>query len=143
MCESSKLEEFGFPILFSKISKSFNKKFGDFLIPYGLSKLHAFYLMCLYKNKKGLTLNQLNIMTGCDKANTSRAISDMEEKDMVVRSSLGEKKYKVILTDKGLDVGKVFMQSIKDSIKKTFAMLTEKELCFFQSIILKLSKENI
>ena len=138
----NKLGELGFPILFSKLSKSFNKRFGDYLIPFGLSKLHAYYLMCLYKNKNGLTLNQLNIMTGCDKANTSRAINDMADKGIVERSGQEcEKKYRVVLTKKGFDIGKDFMHSIKDSIKNTFSVLTEKELEFFQNIVKKLAKE--
>ncbi|MGN0961659.1 MAG: MarR family winged helix-turn-helix transcriptional regulator [Christensenellales bacterium] len=132
-----------FPILFSKISKCFNKKFGDYLIPYGLSKLHAFYLLCLYKHKKGLTLNQLNIMTGCDKANTSRAITDMEEKGIIIKiNKENEKKYKVMLTEKGQNIGKEFVQSIKNHIKQTFSILSKNEIEVLKNVITKLIKEE-
>ena len=139
-CESSR--ELEFPILFNKLTKNFNKKLGDFLVPYGLSKLHSFYMVCLYMHKKGLTLNQLNFMTGCDKANTSRAISDMEDKGIVVRSSGdNEKKYKVMLTDKGINIGKDFVKSVKESIKRAFSSLTDKEVSVFHNVIFKLVKE--
>lgn len=135
--------ELDFPIMFNKITRNFNKKLGDFLMPYGLSKLHSLYLVCLYRHKKGLTLNQLNFLTGFDKANTSRAISDLEEKEITYRIlGAGEKKYKVSLTEKGFSICKDFVKSIKESIKKTFASLTEKEMNFFQSIIFKLMNEE-
>lgn len=129
--------------MFNKIAKSFNKKFGDLLVPYGLSKLHSFYILCLHTHKNGLTLNQLNFLTGCDKANTSRAIADLEDKGIVMKSSMSnEKKYKVFLTEQGFQVAKEFVKEIKESIKKYFASLTEKEFAFLQNVLLKLSKES-
>ena len=139
MCCLDKLDELNMPILFSKISKNFNKKFGDYLKTYGLSKIQAFYLVCLYKNDQGLTLNQLNDMTGCDKANTSRAISDMEVKGIVDRNNKDiEKKYGVYLTDKGKEITSEFVQAIKLDIKESLTVLTSEEVNVLQNIIKKL-----
>lgn len=137
------IRELEFPLVINRIAKTFNKRLGDFLVPYGLSKLHSLYLACLFRHRKGLTLNELNFLTGNDKANTSRAISDMEEKGFVIRSSYDNtKKYKVCLTEKGIDVGVAFVKTIKDSVKRMLAKLTEKETDFFKSIIFKLLQEN-
>lgn len=128
-----------FPLVINRITKNFNKKLGEFLLPYGLSKLHSLYLACLFRHRKGLTLNQLNILTGNDKANTSRAIADMEEKGFVTRSSYDNtKKYKVYLTDKGIDVGVAFVKQIKESVKRIFGKLSQKEADFFKDIVFRL-----
>lgn len=129
------------PILFNRMNKNFNKGLGDFLVSYGLSKLHSFYMVCLYIYKKGLTLNQLNFLTGFDKANTSRAISDMEEKGIVDRvSNNTNRKYKVVLTEKGFNIGKDFIKTVKENIKKTFSVLTESEMSTFRFLVSKLLK---
>ena len=75
------------PILFNKTNKLFTKLYDDLLKPYGLSKFHGFYLICLHKNPEGLKLNDFNQIIGCDKANTSRAMSDLESKGFIVRDS--------------------------------------------------------
>lgn len=132
-----------FPLVINRITKNFNKRLGDFLVPYGLSKLHSLYLACLFRHRKGLTLNELNLLTGNDKANTSRAISDMVEKGFVSRSSYDNtKKYKVRLTEKGIDVGVAFVQTVNESVKKCFARLSQMEADFFKKIVFKLLQEN-
>ena len=84
------------PILFNKTNKEFTKAYDELLKPYGLTKFHGFYLICLYKNPQGLKLNDINHIIGCDKANTSRAIADLENKGFISKSTdnTNEKKYK-------------------------------------------------
>lgn len=138
MCEFKNFSQLDIPILFSKLSKNFNKKFGNYLNLFNMSKLHAFYLVCLFKNQQGLTLNQLNEMTGCDKSNTSRVISDMQEKDIVRKSSDSDKKYGVCLTEKGINIASKFVEAIEIDIKKTLSILTLEEINIFKNIIEKL-----
>ena len=46
-------------------------------------------------------LNELNKLIGCDKANTSRAIGDLEEKGIIFKNNIdcSEKKYLVKFPD--------------------------------------------
>lgn len=118
-----------FPILFNKINKNINKQYDKFLKPYALSKLHAFYLICLRKFDKGLKLNDLNSLIGCDKANTSRAITDLEEKGVVTRDTTfdNERKYFVKLTEYGNKIASYFINESKKKLNSMLSNLDEKE----------------
>ena len=117
------------PILFNKTNKLFTKLYDDLLKPYGLSKFHGFYLICLHKNPDGLKLNDFNQIIGCDKANTSRAMSDLEAKGFIVRDSesIIEKKYMVKLTDIGKEVSDKFVNNIRKFGSSLMDKLTEDE----------------
>ena len=117
------------PILFNKTNKLFTKLYDDLLKPYGLSKFHGFYLICLHKNPEGLKLNDFNQIIGCDKANTSRAMSDLESKGFIVRDSdsIIEKKYMVKLTDVGKEVSDKFVNNIRKFGSSLMDKLTEDE----------------
>ena len=129
------------PIFFSQINKDFNKLCERFLKPKGFGKLHAFYLICLYDKINGLKLNEINDYIGCDKANTSRAIADLENKNIICRDSPNncEKKYFVKLTSLGLELCKEFILKIKEEISKMFKRLTDDEFNIFIRLLNKLA----
>jgi DNA-binding MarR family transcriptional regulator len=117
------------PVYINRLHKNMQKIYDDLLKPYGLSKFHAFYLMFLMKYDKGLKLNELNDKIGCDKANTSRAIMDMENKGIIIRevNTDCEKKFIVKLTNKGFDIANKFKQMSRDCMQNLFGKLSNKE----------------
>ena len=143
-CNNYEQFEAELPILFSKITKSFNRNYGDFLKPYGLSKLHAFYLLCLLKNSHGIKVKQICDELGCDKANTSRALADLESKGIISKSSQNdnEKKYDIKLTDKGFNIAKNFEKSVKENVGIMLSVLNQEDVNYLTNIIRKLS-DNI
>jgi len=128
------------PILIAKLFKNFQKTYDEILKPFGLSKFHAFYLMCLSKYSNGLKLNELNDIIGCDKANTSRAITDLENKGIILREigSFNEKKFNVKLTDKGFYIAKNFCVKSKTYSDNLISNLTNNEQEEFFRLISKM-----
>ena len=136
-----KFEEDVFPIMLCKIHKNLQKQYVEILKPYGLSKFLSFYLLCLLKFKSGLKLNDLNEIIGCDKANTSRAIADLEEKNIVCKDIPidKEKKFFVKLTDYGLNLAQKFYNSSKTFYEKILNKLSHEEQEKFYEIMLKMT----
>lgn len=128
------------PIVLNKMSKNFNRDYGEFLKPYGLSKIHSLYLLCLHKRKDGMKLKELNEVIGCDKANTSRAISDLQEKGIICRNTENEneKKYLVKLTEHGYNVSTKFAELVKQNVNKVISKLTKEEMSTLIGIFKKL-----
>ncbi len=122
-------EHYIVPILFNRVMKSFNKVYDEYLKPFGLSKFHGFYLMTLFKYPNGLKLNDFNTIIGCDKANTSRAMADLEEKRLVLKDfpTTAEKKFLVRLTEKGREVAFKFDENMRKFGEKVFSCLDEDE----------------
>ena len=128
------------PILFSKMSKDFNRDYGEFLKPYGLSKIHSFYLLCLHKRPDGIKLKELSEIVGCDKANTSRAIADLQDKGIVCKDTDNdiEKKYMVMLTSEGREVANKFAELVRVNVTNVLSRLSKNEIDTLKSIINKL-----
>ena len=136
-----KFEEDIFPIMLCKMHKNMQKQYDEILKPYGLSKFHSFYLLCLLKFKKGLKLNDLNEIIGCDKANTSRAIADLEDKDIICKDipEDKEKKYFVKLTEYGKKIAQKFYESSREFYNRIFNKLTRDDQEKFYEIMLKMT----
>ncbi len=128
------------PIVFSKLNKNFSKQYDEILKPYGLSKFHAFYLIYLHKYTDGLTLGDCNRLIGCDKANTSRAVADLESKSMINRlyANEGEKKYLIALTEKGREISQKFIESTRGFAKTMLDKITLEEQKLLLNIINKM-----
>lgn len=130
------------PILLNKACKNFCKEFDSILKPYGLSKLHAFYLIVLFNNaNKGITLSDINNKLGCDKANTSRALTNLMEKNFISKSSNAcEKKYMVKLTKEGEQLAKTFIDRVQESNYELLSVFDEEEKMEFFRLVKKLGE---
>ena len=129
------------PIMVSQMDKDFTRNCERVLRPQGLSKLHAFYLFCLYANLDGMKLNDITKFIGCDKANTSRALNDLEQKgiiEKVINNDI-KKKYLVKLTEMGLDICHDFICKIREQINSTFSVLTDEEYLTFVNLLKKVT----
>lgn len=143
-CNNYEQFEVELPILFTKLSKMFNKGYSDFLKPYDLSKLHAFYLLCLLKHPEGMKIKQICDELDCDKANTSRALIDLEKRGVVTKSSHkdGEKKYDIKLTDYGVDIACKFQRYVEECVELSLRALTQDDINQLLIIIKKLIDFN-
>jgi DNA-binding MarR family transcriptional regulator len=129
-----------FPIWFATIRKAVQKRQTEFLKPYGLSSIHAKYLVALVNCEEGMTLRELCEKLFVDKANTSRAIAALEELDYIEKKFLSTsmQKYRICLTAKG----NLLAQKVVDDMKKAydilFAHLTSEELQTVHNVMIKI-----
>ena len=118
------------PLILNKLKKRLDQTSLSSLKEYNLSKLHLLYLMVLFENEEGMTLKELSEHLGFDKANTSRAISQLTDKGFVRKLSQGElaMKYKVELTPKGRDVAMIIWGQIDEANVEIVSLFTPEEL---------------
>lgn len=85
-----------------EISRCWHKLTADEMANYGLKGPHAMYLMAIRRSLTGVTSAQLAEQCGRDKADVSRAVSLLEEKNLIRREGNA---YRALLklTDKGCE----------------------------------------
>ncbi len=93
-----------FILTISEINKYWHKIASDEMAKYGLKGPYVIYLVALSKNKEGLNAVQLSEICGRNKADVSRAMSDMASKGLVTKKSENNATYRarLMLTDEGL-----------------------------------------
>jgi DNA-binding MarR family transcriptional regulator len=118
------------PLIINKLRKRLDQTSLSSLKEYALSKLHLLYLMVLFEKEEGLTLKELSEYLGFDKANTSRAISQLIEKGFVQKLSQGDLalKYKIDLTPKGRDVAVIIWEQMNEANIEIVSLFTPEEL---------------
>jgi DNA-binding MarR family transcriptional regulator len=118
------------PLILNKLKKRLDQTSLSSLTEYNLSKLHLLYLMVLFEKE----------YIGFDKANTSRAISQLIEKGFVQKLSQGELalKYKIQLTPKGREVAVIIWGQIDEANAEIISLFTPEELQSLAQIAAKL-----
>ena len=136
------------PIMLNKLRKRLDSISLPLLKKYDLSKLHLLYLVVLFESEDGMTLKELTDFLDFDKANTSRAISQLIAKEYVQKRTQGdlEFKYKIELTPKGRDAAKNISEQNQKANAALLELLTPEELSALSQIAGKLwqflSEEN-
>jgi DNA-binding MarR family transcriptional regulator len=128
------------PLILNKLKKRLDQTSLSSLTEYNLSKLHLLYLMVLFEKEEGMTSKELSEYIGFDKANTSRAISQLIEKGFVQKLSQGELalKYKIQLTPKGREVAVIIWGQIDEANAEIISLFTPEELQSLAQIAAKL-----
>lgn len=67
----------------SELSRCWHKIAAQEMEQYGLKGPHCVYLLTLYRHPEGLTASQLCTLCGKDKADVSRMMAMMEQKDLI------------------------------------------------------------
>lgn len=90
----------------SVISTCIQKIETEQMTRYGLKGSCAQYLAVMLRNEEGVTVSKLSEICMKDKAAVSRAISELEEKGLVRRKSVGNNIYRaaIVLTENGKQV---------------------------------------
>jgi len=145
----NKINPIMLPIILNKLKKRFDNASPDLMQKYNLSKLHLLYIMVLFEHKEGMTLKELTEFLDFDKANTSRAISQLISKEYVQKKAQGdlEFKYNVELTVKGRAIAKNIFEKKQKATAALSELLTPEELSVLSQIAEKLwqflSEDNL
>lgn len=96
-----RFERFSFAI--TEIYRYLNKISAEEMKKYDLKGACAFYLVAIYYHSEGVTSSQLCELCNRNKADVSRTVSKLEEKELVTRASESNNQYRALikLTDKG------------------------------------------
>lgn len=110
---------------FNSVIKYMAKKEDKFLSRFGLTHFHAMYIRNLYICD-GMTMTELTENIGVDKANTTRVIKDLIDKQVVTKSE-GERKFKLSLTELGKKIASEFKANIDKFMQKVYSNFTMEE----------------
>ncbi len=135
-----------FTVLINRISRNIRKIKNQEMAEYNLRSAHVSCLYYLYTNK-GATATDLCERCEEDKATISRALNYLETNDYITHEVKCPKRYKsvLLLTDKGLKVGKKIADKIGGVLDTISDGLTEEErVAFYRSLsIISESLESI
>ena len=120
----------------SNALKTFKKKEDEILLPFSLSSFHAKYIKLLHKFKE-MTMNKLTELIGVDKANTTRAVKELLDQQIVEKQG-GIRKFKLILTKKGVDIAEKFMFAFDNFFKRVLKDFTDAEKTTLVNLLNKL-----
>lgn len=97
-----RFEQFSLAIF--EISRCWHKIAAEEMEKYGLRGPYATYLTTLYRQKESVSASRLGALCGKDKADVSRAVAVMEQKDLIKRESVGPNLYRaqLVLTESGM-----------------------------------------
>ena len=84
---------------------------------YGLRGTWARYLIALREYNSDITAAKLSVISARNKADVSRALSELEEHGLVKRVSGGNYRVRVTLTDKGREIADALHARAVDLIK--------------------------
>lgn len=94
-----RFERFSFAIF--EISRCWHKLAAEEMEKYGLKGPYAVYLITMARYPEGVTAAQLSELSGRDKADVSRAMSQLEEKGLIMREGKGPYRAQLKLTEEG------------------------------------------
>ena len=96
-------------------SRSVTRLKGCYMSNYGLGSTHTMCIRKLYASKEGLTRTQLAESCELDKAQVSRIINELSEKNYVAEEKVGSSyKRKVFLTDDGINIAEDINRIVLD-----------------------------
>lgn len=127
-----------FTVLSNRISRNIRKIKNQEMAEYGLRSVHISCLYYLYISG-GLTATELCERCEEDKATISRALDHLESEGYLTCPSKTAKRYKstLVLTEKGMDVGKKIADKIDGVLDEISDSLTEDErIAFYRSLSL-------
>lgn len=131
-----------FTLTLSSILKSIKKLEGGRMSQFGLRSSHVMILYQLDKHPDGLTPADLAESGSVDKALISRAIAELQEKDLVRPMQTNGKKYKarLLLTPAGKEVALYIVQTVDDIQHQVSGNIPEADLAVFYRTLFALQK---
>ena len=125
-----------FTVLINRISRNIRKIKNQEMAEYDLRSAHVSCLYYLYSTD-GLTATDLCERCEEDKATISRALDYLENHGYITREPKDSKRYKspLVLTDKGMEIGKKIAEKIAGVLDVISVGLTEEErIAFYRSL---------
>lgn len=112
-----RFEKFIFSI--SEIYRYWHKIAADEMEKYGLKGPYALYFTAMYQYEEGITATQLSELCSRDKADVSRAISNLEKKGFVIKKGVNQNLYRarLALTDLGRSMAEKINEKAKLAVE--------------------------
>ncbi len=135
-----------FSLAISQINKHWHKLSAEEMERYGLKGTHCVYLLALSRNPSGLTAPQLCEACGKDKADVSRMMKILEQKEMVYKDGGHQNRYGGVfmLTKLGQDAANHVRERAIQAVEYAGGELTEEQRTVFydalESIVEKLTE---
>ncbi len=126
-----------FTVLITKISRNIKKIKNQEMAEYGLKSVHVSCLYYLYSTEF-MTATDLCERCEEDKATISRALVFLEENGYILCECQSAKRYKspLVLTEKGMEIGKKISEKIDCVLHEICVDLTEEQREeFYRSLI--------
>jgi Transcriptional regulators len=116
------------PVLMRTMKKDMDDRCLEEMNEYGISKIHLGYLMVLSRGEA--TLTSLSDALNVDKSNTTRAITDLRSKGLVIddREKENSKKYNLSLTEEGIELTALIENKLDDAFDEYVRGISMKEL---------------
>lgn len=117
-----------FTVLINRISRNIKKIKNQEMTEYGLRSAHVSCLYFIYRSNN-ITATELCEKCEEDKATISRALDYLENSGFITCETKGTKRYKtpLVLTEKGLVVGKSIADKIDSVLDEISIGLTDEE----------------
>lgn len=129
----NRFERFIFTI--SEIDKNWHKIASDAMTEYGLKGPYAIYLVTMYKHTDGITATRLCELCNRNKADVSRAMSDMIKKGLVTRNADNSYRAPLFLTDEGRAAAETVSALAEKAVEMGGKGLSDKEReIFYQTL---------
>lgn len=129
-----------FSSLINTISKGLLKLKLTAMREYGLGSAHTACMRILYDSEDGLTQNDISKKSEVDKAQTSRVLSELLEKNFVIASESDKIYNKVYrLTEEGLVVAKDINRQVTEICNFVSGDIPDEEMASFYNTLEKLS----
>lgn len=126
-----------FSYLISELSKLLHKIESDELLELGLKGPYAIYILTLAKHQSGVCASKLSELCARDKADVSRAVAALIEKDIATKIISEDKKYRspIALTEKGLLVAERISAKAKRAVEFASEGISDEERkIFYESL---------
>lgn len=116
-----------FSALISGLYRSIQKIEREEMVKYGFKGAYAQYLAAMNRHPDGVTSAQLCEICDRDKAAVSRAVADMEEKGLVLRTGQKDNLYRarLTLTDAGRQAAEFVSRRGQEAVEAASRGLTE------------------
>jgi len=119
------------------IYKCIQKIERDYMVRYGLKGPHAQCLVVMSRFPQGLTAAELSEVCEKDKAAISRAVTELEKRDILIRASDKEHVYRapLVLTEKGKAIADQIGSITELAVQIAGTGLTEENREVFYSVL--------
>ena len=116
-------------------SRSVTRLKGSYMSKYGLGSTHTMCIRSLYASKSGLTRTQLANKCDLDKAQVSRIINELAEKNYVTEEKVGSSyKRKILLTDEGKRIAEEINHIVLSINDYVSGKITNEEISTFYRV---------
>lgn len=126
-----------FSLAISEISRCWHRIANEVMKQYGLKGAYSVYFTTMSRFPGGLTATQLVEICGRDKADVSRAMAAMEEKNLVCRKQNETRLYraKLMLTEQGMALAEQINARAKAAVESASRGLSdEKREIFYEAL---------